>query len=315
MNPPTNRVPPRRITFIRHAMPRVDAAVSPDAWELSAAGVAAAAEHPLTVERAIVVSSPERKALVTTTLMTGHGAVGVDARFREVDRVERVHDDFRAARAAWISGRLDSRHSQWETPDAAAQRFHDGLLAHPADHLVVGTHGMVLTAWLVGQGLIEPGGAAVVFWESLTFPHVIELEAPLLRVRAVLTDADGRCVLIKRTRPGHRPYWTAPGGGVELADATAEDALRRELREELGAEASVGPVLFERQIDGIRSEAFYRARLISMDLQLLDGPELGDPARGNYDVEFVTRDRVAGLDVLPAELKQHLLSRRAAPRR
>ncbi|WP_123814083.1 NUDIX domain-containing protein [Myceligenerans xiligouense] len=44
-------------------------------------------------------------------------------------------------------------------------------------------------------------------------------------------------VLIKRTKPGYDPYWTSPGGGVEESDATVEDALRRELAEELGATA------------------------------------------------------------------------------
>jgi 8-oxo-dGTP pyrophosphatase MutT (NUDIX family) len=132
-------------------------------------------------------------------------------------------------------------------------------------------------------------------------------DTPLPRVRAVLTDAEGRYVLIKRTRPGQEPYWTAPGGGVESSDASPEDALRRELREELGAEVDVGPVLFERPIDGIRSEVFYRARLISMDLSLRVGPEFDDPSRGAYGVESIPPDGVDGLDVRPAELKPWLV--------
>ncbi|OJU39442.1 MAG: hypothetical protein BGN97_06420 [Microbacterium sp. 69-10] len=133
-------------------------------------------------------------------------------------------------------------------------------------------------------------------------------------MRAALTDADGRHVLIKRTRPGQEPYWTAPGGGVALSDASPEDALLRELREELGAEAEIGPVLFERAIDGIRSERFYRARLISMEQSARSGPEFDDLERGTYDIEAVTDDDLDALDLRPAELKD-LLSRRAAPRR
>lgn len=51
--------------------------------------------------------------------------------------------------------------------------------------------------------------------------------------RAILIDDEGRLVLIKRTKPGREPYWTAPGGGVEADDVSVEAALRRELAEEL----------------------------------------------------------------------------------
>ena len=286
-------------------MPRVDAAVTPDAWELSTEGLGAAAGQQVSAEGATIASSPERKALQTTALTTAvrENAVVTEPRFREVDRVERVHDDFRAARAAWIAGQLDTRHEGWETPNAAARRFHEGLLAHPDDHLIVGTHGMVLTAWLVSVGQVAPGEAAVAFWDALAFPEVVEMLLPLMRVRAVLSDADGRLVLIKRTRPGQQPYWTLPGGGVEPTDASPEDALRRELHEELGARGTIGDVLWERALDGIRSETFYAATLTSMELSLRNGPELTDPARGAYDVGFVTRAQLADLDLRPAELK------------
>jgi 8-oxo-dGTP pyrophosphatase MutT (NUDIX family) len=56
--------------------------------------------------------------------------------------------------------------------------------------------------------------------------------------RAILIDDQGRLVLIRRTKPGQAPYWTAPGGGVEDADGSVEAALHRELAEELGAEAA-----------------------------------------------------------------------------
>lgn len=290
-------------------MPRVDAAKAPDLWELSPAGVATARAHPVQAAEATIMSSPERKALRTTALMTAsdEAALGVDARFREVDRLERVHDDFRAARAAWIAGELDSRHHGWETPDAAARRFHEGLAAHTADHLIVGTHGMVLTAWLVAQGQVQPGVAAVAFWEALDFPAVVEITVPLVRVRAALSDADGRFILIKRTRPGQQPYWTTPGGALEPTDASPEDALLRELREELGAEAVIGGIIHERPLDSIRSEIFYAADLVSMDAALRDGPEFSDPARGSYDIERIHPHDLVGFDLLPAELKALLL--------
>ncbi|BDZ38264.1 NUDIX domain-containing protein [Microbacterium suwonense] len=220
-----------------------------------------------------------------------------------------MHEGFRDARRAWVAGRLDARHACWETPDAAARRFHDGLLVYEAEHLIVGTHGMVLTAWLATQGLVERGVDAVAFWESLRFPDVLELGLPLLRVRAVLTDAEGRFVLIKRTRPGQEPYWTTPGGSVMLADRSPEDALRRELREELGAEAELGELVLERQLDSIRSEIFYAATLTSIDPALADGLEFSAPSRGAYEVELVTPDELRTIDLRPDSLKRLLLSR------
>jgi 8-oxo-dGTP pyrophosphatase MutT (NUDIX family) len=53
--------------------------------------------------------------------------------------------------------------------------------------------------------------------------------------RAILIDDLDRLVLIKRTKPGRAPYWTAPGGGIEDSDASPVAALHRELAEELGA--------------------------------------------------------------------------------
>lgn len=304
---------PRRITFVRHGMPAVDGEASPAVWPLIPEAVVAAGALRLDAasERTVIVSSPERKAVQTCALAVGasESAVLTDAGLREIDRIESVDAGFRDARRAWIASRIDERHRGWESPDAAARRFHEALLRHRGDHLIVATHGMVLTCWLVAQGIVASGGDAIEFWESLRFPDVLELDLPLLRVRAVLTDADGRFVLIKRTRPGREPYWTTPGGGVLLADASPESALRRELREELGAEAELGEVVFERRLDGIRSEIFYAATLTSIDPALADGPEFGDPSRGRYDVEFVRRDELRTLDLRPDDLKRLLLNR------
>lgn len=58
-----------------------------------------------------------------------------------------------------------------------------------------------------------------------------------LGAQGVLIDSDNRVLLIKHT---YRPGWCFPGGGVEPGE-TFEDALRREVREEVGATIT-GPV-------------------------------------------------------------------------
>ena len=65
---------------------------------------------------------------------------------------------------------------------------------------------------------------------------------PRIRVSAILRW-QGRVLLCRQEKPG-KEYWLLPGGGVGSGETLIE-ALRRELREELGIEADVqfeGPV-------------------------------------------------------------------------
>lgn len=56
---------------------------------------------------------------------------------------------------------------------------------------------------------------------------------------ALLTDPDGQVLLVK---PNYREHWTLPGGMVDHGEAP-EQALRRELKEELGLDLAVGRLL------------------------------------------------------------------------
>jgi 8-oxo-dGTP diphosphatase len=55
---------------------------------------------------------------------------------------------------------------------------------------------------------------------------------------AIFDDSGAKVLLIKRRDNGN---WEPPGGVLEL-DETIEDGLRREVREETGAEIEVGPL-------------------------------------------------------------------------
>lgn len=135
--------------------------------------------------------------------------------------------------------------------------------------------------------------------------------------RAILIDDDGRLVLIRRTKPGQAPYWTAPGGGVEASDASVEDALHRELSEELGAEASGAARVFlfsSPSTAGVDVQHFFVARLGKLDGSARGGPELADASRGEYDVERVSLlgDELASVDLKPGALKEFILANREA---
>ncbi len=123
-----------------------------------------------------MASSPERKAVETLHLAYGVGgddSIRVDHRFGEVRRVEPVDADYRERRFAWVSGRLDERHRGWETPARAADRFQAGLDDVEGDVLVA-THGMIMTAWLVARGVVSAGDPAGAYWSRLALPDIVD---------------------------------------------------------------------------------------------------------------------------------------------
>jgi 8-oxo-dGTP diphosphatase len=88
--------------------------------------------------------------------------------------------------------------------------------------------------------------------------------ASRIRVVAAVVRRGDTILLTRRPdRPGRPGQWEFPGGKVEPGEAEP-DALRRELREELGCEAEVGALLlrhFHRYPDLEVDLAFYACAL------------------------------------------------------
>ncbi len=66
-------------------------------------------------------------------------------------------------------------------------------------------------------------------------------ERPHVAVGVVLLEGDG-VLLIQRARNPGAGRWTVPGGGVDVGENLHAAALR-ELREETGLEATLGPIV------------------------------------------------------------------------
>lgn len=165
--------------LVRHAMPVATASTSSASWSLSEDGRRAARELGARLPSgAVLVASEETKAIDTVAVAAGVDAtqVGRHPGFGEVNRPGESFDEHhRARRLAWVQGALDVRHVGWETRAEAAGRFQDALDQLVTDqHLVVGSHGMVMTAWLVETGRVAQIEAGE-YWLGLGLPELVEI--------------------------------------------------------------------------------------------------------------------------------------------
>jgi len=122
-----------------------------------------------------------------------------------------------------------------------------------------------------------------------------------VRVAAVVVR-EGRVLLARHEKAGET-YWVLPGGAVEPGETLAE-ALRRELREEVGIEAELGELLFVN--DGYRPEAeivavYFAAKLKDeqQELRLSQGKVL-------REVRWFAPEELAELELRPS-IKEELL--------
>lgn len=112
-------------------------------------------------------------------------------------------------------------------------------------------------------------------------------------VVAAVIEVEDAFLVTRRLRGSHLAgLWEFPGGKIDEAESPV-DALRRELREELGVEAEVGALLFQTSHaydDRTIALSFYRCSLRAAPQPLL-----------GQEMRWVARADLAGLGFPPAD--------------
>lgn len=117
----------------------------------------------------------------------------------------------------------------------------------------------------------------------------------MLTVVAAVTEREGRVMLCQRRPGAHNALkWEFPGGKIEPGESP-EEALARELREELGIEVDVGRIrdaVFYRYPDRDVLVLFYGCRIRAGEPRALDCNA----------IEWALPERLSGYDFAGADL-------------
>jgi 8-oxo-dGTP diphosphatase len=105
--------------------------------------------------------------------------------------------------------------------------------------------------------------------EAFCYDNEMEKQIPTHAAKAVIVNSEGAILFLQRN-PARGPVanWDLPGGLVEMGESD-EEALKREIKEELSLEANVGKEVgkwsFFRPLDGNRVEVTNYAVGINSD--------------------------------------------------
>lgn len=120
-------------------------------------------------------------------------------------------------------------------------------------------------------------------------------ESPIVGVGGVIFDGASVLLAQRGQEPG-KGSWSLPGGAVELGEKLI-DALKREIREEIGIEIEVGGLI--RVLDRIIQDEEKRIRYHYVIVDYWGWKVSGEPKPGSdaSDVCFVPLKRIQKMDI------------------
>lgn len=117
-------------------------------------------------------------------------------------------------------------------------------------------------------------------------------------------------VTLKRVKE-NETYWVFPGGGVEEGESL-EEALKREMMEELSVEIEILDLVFEYHFKTDHQdddEYFYDCRIIGGKIGKGMGPEYQPDSHyhGTHEIALLPLNKIKDLDLRPKEMKDRFL--------
>ncbi len=114
-------------------------------------------------------------------------------------------------------------------------------------------------------------------------------------VVAAVIEKDGRIFAAQRGYGDYRDWWEFPGGKIEAGE-TPEEALKREIREELRAEIRIGELICTIEYDYPKFHMIMQCYLCEM---LSDGMELVE----HEAARWLCADDILSVKWLPSDIE------------
>ena len=135
-----------------------------------------------------------------------------------------------------------------------------------------------------------------------------------ISVRGIVNYND-KIVLIHRIKTKDdgtvRDYYVTPGGKIE-ENESQEEALRREIKEELGIEIEIKDLCLELDDRDYNDsfQYFYNCNYKAGELGTGDGPEFTDKEnyKGVFEIVLVDKKEISKLNLVPEKIKEILVN-------
>jgi 8-oxo-dGTP diphosphatase len=131
-----------------------------------------------------------------------------------------------------------------------------------------------------------------------------------ISARAIIFTDDSKLVLIHRKWRGEE-YWVTPGGGVEIGESL-QDALKREIQEEIGIDVTIGDLVLEVAKDVHERHSiqkFFLCQYVSGDIGTGIDTAITNSTPENFsEVVLAGFEDVQQLNIVPEEARELILN-------